>query len=564
MAWTARIRLCCAPTRAARGLAWSHRVRRPSELSVARRLPSRSGRHPRLLGSNVVTRSSRLRHVGAAGVLEGDYDSDSDGVASDDSERLCEAVAEAAAARLDLGASLQRELELEATVSALQSEVSSLRRDAERAFVAAAATLEAREAAANKLQTKEADGELKRAATKASSRIRQLEDELTAANLRAERELREALARAKADAATTLVNAVKESKAVAAAAEARAAALENQLVGSEELAARLTATLRAKASADNDVAALLTSSAALSNELEALRTARAIAESRATDNEARTAAAERSVAERVRDTLAAAESCVAAAEEVKAETEQRAAAAALRAAQELQAAQTRADVAEAELGRRELLLTNYAETAAKVAAQRIELLAAQQRISALETECAALREARAAADEAAAAAQARALAAEATVASDVERLVAANDEKWRAAESMVAARAAQLPLELSLARADAAGAMATAKAATEALKALEASAERQRVSLQRALESAEHSLADWKARALAVEASEAKEMNDKARAPGRLRSTLGGVELRRLLAQGPRAEDGPGPQDFYDEIVEPQTPEPVE
>ena len=100
--------------------------------------------------------------------------------------------------------------------------------------------------------------------------------------------------------------------------------------------------------------------------------------------------------------------------------------------------------------------------------------------------------------------------------------------------------------------------MATAKAATEALKALEASAERQRVSLLRALQSAEHSLAEWKERALALEALDAKEKNDQARAPGRLRATLGGVELRRLLAHGPRGEGCPGPFDLYDAIEEPK------
>jgi len=475
-----------------------------------------------------------------------------------DSSRLSDAISDAAAARIDLAQGLQREKEL-------QSEITSLRQSAERAVVAASTLLEAREAAARKLQAVEADSELRRSAAAAAVRIRALEDELATTTLRAERELREALARAQADAATTLANAVAEARATAAAAEARAAALENQLAGTEDLASRLTATLRAKASADNDVATLMTSNAALLNEVATLREARAAAEVRAADGEARGAAAERSVAERVRETLQAAESCVAAAEAIKVETEQRAAAAAERAEQELQAARTRADVAEAELARRVLLLANYAEANAAAASQRVELSAAAQRIAALEAECAALREARAASDEAATAAQARADAADAAVAADVERLVAANDEKWRAADSMVAARALQLPLELTLARADAVGAAATATAATEALKAFEASAERQLASLQRALMSAERSLADWKARALALEAAASGDA-DAARVTGRLRaSSLQGAELRRLLAHGPRRESGgKGRLDLYAEIEQAATPEPVE
>ena len=463
----------------------------------------------------------------------------------EDSSRLSEAVSEAAAARIDLACSLQREKEL-------QSEITSLKQAEERAIVAAAARLEVREAAAKKLQAVEAESELRSAAAAAAVHVRKLEDELATTTLRAERELREALAQAQADAAATLANAVAEARATAAAAVARTAALENQLAGTEDLASRLTVTLRAKASADNDVAQLTTSNAALLNEVATLREARAAAEVRAADGEARGAAAERSVAERVRETLQAAESCVSAAEAIKAETEQRAAAAAELAAQELQAARTRAEVAEAELARRELLLGSYAEATASAASQRVELQAAAQRIAALEAECAALREARAASDEAATAAQARADAAEASLAADVERLVAANDEKWRAADSMVAARAVQLPLELTLARAEAVNAIATATAATEALKAFEASAELQLASMQRALQSAERSLTDWKARALALEAA----AGDKdARARGRLRtSSLRGAELRHLLAQGPRRERRRTKLDFYAEL----------
>ena len=476
----------------------------------------------------------------------------------DDSSRLSVAVSEAAAARIDLAKGLQREKELSAEITRLQQA-------AERAIVAASARLEVREAAAKKLQAVEADSELKRAAAAAAVRVRSLEDELATATLRAERKLREALARAQADAAATLANAVAEARARAAAAEARTAALENQLAGTEDLASRLTVTLRAKASADNDVAQLMTSNAALLNEVATLREARAAAEVRAADGEARGAAAERSVAERVRETLQAAESCVAAAETIKVEIEQRAAAAAELAAQELQAARTRADVAEAELARRELLLASYAEATAVAASQRVELQAATQRIAALEAECTALREARAASDEVATAAQARADAAEASLAGDVERLVAANDDKWRAADSMVAARAVQLPLELTLARAEAVGAVATATAATEALKAFEASAELQLASLQRALQSAERSLADWKARALALEAGAAGDQSV-ARAAGRLRtSSLRGAELRHLLAQGPRRERRRTKLDFYAELeAAEEAPEGVE
>lgn len=582
MALPARTRVPCDPSRPWQAEAAPLRgPRRPPFAPLsAGRIPCGYGRHPRLLACYVGTRGHRRLRAGALPEAEWpfsgnevtsaaersdfhSYDRDDDDAPSDDYSQLSEAVAEAASARLDLAISVQREKELTAAVAALQSEASSLRQAADQAFVLASTQLEARESAAKKLLAKEAEGDLKRAAAKAATRIRQLEDELTATTLRAERELREAVARVKADAATSLVSAVKQSKAVATAAEARSAALQNQLVGSEELASRLTATLRAKASADNDVASLVTAAAALSSEMETLRAARAAAEMRATDGEARTAAAERSVSERVRDILAAAESCVAAAETVKAETEQRAAAAALCAAQELQAAQTRAEVAEAELGRRELLLIEYAEYAAAVASQKIELVGAAQRISALEAECGALREARAAAEEASTSAQARTLAAEAAVASDVKRLVAANDQKWRAADSMVKARAVQLPLELKLARADAAGAVATAKAATDALKVLEASVERQRASMLRALQSAELSLSEWKARALALEAGAAQEASNDARAPGRLRATLGGVELRRLLAQGPRGESDPV-RDLYAELEETPTPEPVE
>ena len=469
----------------------------------------------------------------------------------DDSARLSDAVSEAAAARIDLAQGLQQAAERE---KELQMEITSLEQAAERAIVAASARLEVREAAAKKLQAVEADSELKRATVAAAARVRSLEDELATATLRAERELREALARAQADAAATLANAVAEARATAAAAEARTAALENQLAGTEDLASRLTVTLRAKASADNDVAQLMTSNAALLNEVATLREARAAAEVRAADGEARGAAAERSVAERVRETLQAAESCVAAAETIKVEIEQRAAAAAELAARELQAAQTRADVAEAELARRELLLASYAEATAVAASQRVELQAATQRIAALEAECTALREARAASDEVATAAQARADAAEASLAADVERLVAANDDKWRAADSMVAARAVQLPLELTLARAEAVSAVATATAATEALKAFEANAELQLASLKRALQSAERSLADWKARALALEAGASGDQSV-ARATGRLRtSSLRGAELRHLLAQGPRRERRRTKLDFYAEL----------
>jgi hypothetical protein len=138
------------------------------------------------------------------------YDRDDDDAPSDEYSQLSEAVAEAAAARLDLALSVQRERELTATVAALQSEVSSLRQAADQTFVSASTQLEAREAAAKKLLAKEAESELKQAATKdkAATRIRQLEDELTATTLRAERELREAVARVKADAATSLVSAV--------------------------------------------------------------------------------------------------------------------------------------------------------------------------------------------------------------------------------------------------------------------------------------------------------------------------------------------------------------------
>ena len=542
--------------------------------------------HPRLLCAHHGARWTRRRLVGellkggkgtrgdscapavcsryvSAGSLGPDYDSDDDSDDYCDSTRLSDAVAEAAAARIDLARSLQRERELKATVSTLQSEAASLQQTAERAVLSASSQLEARAvAAAELLSPVEADSVLRRSAEASSARVRELEDELAATTLRAERELREALSRVTTDAAATLATAVAEAKAVAAAAEARSAALDSQLVGTEELASRLIETLQAKASADRDVATLMTAGAALSQEAATLRVARAAAEERASNGEARSAAAEKSVVERVRDTLAAAESCVAAAEAVKVETEQRAAAAALRAAQELQAAQTRADVAEAELGRRELLLESFAEATAVAAAQRIELVTASERISALEAECAALREARSEADAAAVTAQSRALAAEAAVVTDVERLVAANDDKWRVADSLVAARDVQLPLELARARAELASAVATATAATEARAALEASAARQCASLQRALLSAERSLGEWQLRALALEGDSAKD-EAAPRTPGRLRATLGAKQLRRLLAHGPRGEGGRAVHDLYADIEEAAAPEPI-
>ncbi len=65
--------------------------------------------------------------------------------------------------------------------------------------------------------------------------------------LRAERELREALAAAARESATTLAAAVKASAAAAATAEARAAALSDTLAGTERLAARCEHTPRAEA-----------------------------------------------------------------------------------------------------------------------------------------------------------------------------------------------------------------------------------------------------------------------------------------------------------------------------
>ncbi len=394
--------------------------------------------------------------------------------------------------------------------------------------------------------------EAKRTASVAAARVRELEEALTSATLRSECELREALAAAAAEGAAALAAGVAEAQAAAAAASARAAALEDQLRGTEQLATRLTATLQAKAAADNEVARLVTAGTALSVEAALLRDARALAEQRAADGEARGAAAERAVAERVRQTLAAAEACVAAADAVKCEVEERAAAAGACAALAVAEAEARAAAAEAELARRVLLLDAFAEATAAKEAALGALGTATQRIAALEEERDALRAAHAVADATASAASARAEAAEAAVDSELARREAAAQEQWDAAKTLLEARVEHLPLEVTLARAEAAGAAAAAAAAEERLAALGASAERERASLQRALRAAEGSLADWKARALAAEHAD----GDAARQPGgRLRATLQGAQLRQLLASGPRGEAWPD-WDAYAETAE--------
>jgi hypothetical protein len=245
---------------------------------------------------------------------------------------------------------------------------------------------------------------------------------------------------------------------------------------------------------------------------------------------------------------------------VKLEVETRAAAAAVVAQQALSAALARAEAAEAELARRVLLLDAFAEATAAKEAAMASYSNASQRVVALESECDALRLARKASDEAAAIATARADAAESVVATETARTAKAEREKWASAEALLEARVAHMPLELTLARAEAVGAAASAAAAQERLAVESAAAERSRGSLQRALHAAEADRQDWKARAHAWEAvalraerqllqGDASDSSDDAQAPnasrGRLRATIAGVELRRLLAQGPSGAVAP-------------------
>jgi hypothetical protein len=401
--------------------------------------------------------------------------------------------------------------------------------------------LEARAAAASKAQLSREQAAAKTSAAAAKARISELEEALTSLALRSERQMRDALAAAAQQSAATLAAAVSESQTAAAAAEARARALEDSLVGSEQLALRLTATLQSKAAADNEAALLVASLDSLSVEAAALRVARAAAEARATDGEARGAAADLTVAERVKATLAAADACIGAAETVRLETEQRAAAAAVCAAQALQAAVARADAAEAELARRVLMLDVFAQATADKEAALGQLSAAKQRILALDAECEALRTARMLSDEAASMARARAETAQASLDAETARRAKALEEKWHTAESLLEARVAHMPLEMTLAKAEAVGAAAAAAAAEERLAEAAVSAARERSSLERALRVAEQAAADWKARALAWEAA-ASGAGDGAgaQAPhtGRLRATLRGTELRRLLVHG--------------------------
>jgi hypothetical protein len=133
---------------------------------------------------------------------------------------------------------------------------------------------------------------------------------------------------------------------------------------------------------------------------------------------------------------------------------------------------------------------------------------------------------------------------------------------------------------MTLAKAEAVGAAAAAAAAEERLAALTVSAERERGSLERALRVAEQAAAAWKSRALAWEAAASGGSGEGAQAPhtGRLRATLGGAKLRRLLARGPFSapavrvepdpdayvfpldEDAPDAQDAWPAAVETAEP----
>lgn len=435
------------------------------------------------------------------------------------------------------------ELNLHAELDAVKRELQSLRTTADRAVLHAVEKLEHREALARKAYEADAKKAVERVRKESEEQRRRLDDKLVSLAKTSDQTLRDLRRSVDADAKSTLHHATSKATSGAAAANARSSALHQQLQLLTSVAERLTSMLAAKAEADNQLAHLSTAFAELTHESAVLKDALAAAEARAAAAEARSAAAERSVAERVKETLASASAIVEAAEAVRAETEQRAAAQAQVHEHMLTAAMARADAAEAELARRPLLLDTLGQKSAELEQTRGELSMATLQIEALQAECNALRLARQQAQEEAAQAGARAEVLQSGAHAETQRLIAAVQERMETELHIERVRAERLEAQLSACTAERDAAQAVALDAEHRLRVMLAAVDREREAHLNALATLERSREEWKARAAQYEEAEQKGSALPSLAGGRLRACMSDVQLRALMARGPRIED---------------------
>ena len=453
-------------------------------------------------------------------------------------------------------------------IERLQAETSKFKKVAEQAVLEASKRAEA----ALLKQIKKLEDDRKDSGKKelqqAKARVKELEEQLSKAQLASQKETVAAIKAAEADASSASGAELDVAKRTAKAAESRAAAAESQLRSQEALFEQLSSLLKDKQAAEATVGMLEQERRALQEEAAVLRAGAAAASEKATESLAKARAADSSLAERVRATLAAAEACVGTADTVKQETDRAAASSAEVAAAVVAAAEKRAVAAEAALMRQQELLDMVAEGSARTQAAEVALVESAQRISALQGEVQALREQQKASDALAATAAGRAQAAEASISQKVASSQAAAAERVQMAEAQLAAASEALALQQAASSAEIAALTASAKASTlQAAVRLRATDRLQR-GMQEALETSERSAAAWRRRAdgaaqalawlqaeveagggssaLAAPSSfpadGGSDGSSLVPAPfrGRLRAALGGAELRRVLAKGPR------------------------
>ena len=175
---------------------------------------------------------------------------------------------------------------------------------------------------------------------------------------------------------------------------------------------------------------------------------------------------------------------------------------------------------------------------------RGELSHARLQLEALTAECEALRLSRQQAQEAAAQEAARASVLEKDGQAEMQRLMAATQERAEAQLHVERVRAERTEAQLASCMAELAAAKAATEDAHHQLAVLLSGADREREAHLNALVTLERSREEWKTQALAYEADalagRPADVEHHAAQRGRLRKHMTGEQLRALMASGPR------------------------